>query len=95
MHAQPESIGDRPRCHEPSLEERVILRLISEQVAVPLDQLARFLGNCLEETIAHVQSLEVAGCIRHRRFLVRDMPWFWLSRRGASLARNRVFGLGA
>lgn len=63
-----------------------VLRLLSEQVAIPLDQLARFLGCPLERAVELVQGLEEAGCLRHRRFLVRDMPWFWLSNRGARLA---------
>ena len=63
-----------------------VLRLLSEQVAIPLDQLARFLGCPLERVVALAQGLEDAGCLRHRRFLVRDMPWFWLNGRGARLA---------
>jgi hypothetical protein len=63
-----------------------VLRLLSEQVAIPLDQLARLLHLSLADTVALIQGLEEAGCICHPRFLVRDMPWFWLSRRGASLA---------
>lgn len=89
MHAQPESsqARRRPRRHRPpSAEERSALRLLSEQAAIPLDQLARFLGASLAETVALVQGLEEAGCIEHRRFLVRDHPWFWPSWRGAELA---------
>jgi DNA-binding Lrp family transcriptional regulator len=59
------------------------LRLLSEQVTIPLDQLARFLGGSLADAVAMVQGLEEAGCLEHRRFLVRDHPWFWPSRRGA------------
>jgi hypothetical protein len=62
------------------------LRLLSEQVAIPLDQLARFLGASLSETVAALQALEAARCIEYRRFLVCDHPWFWPSRRGARLA---------
>jgi hypothetical protein len=62
------------------------LRLLSEQGAIPLDQLARFLGGSLGEAVALLQGFEEAGCVEHRRFLVRDHPWFWPSRRGAVAA---------
>ncbi|MGA8746182.1 MAG: hypothetical protein WB507_09995 [Solirubrobacterales bacterium] len=93
MHAQTESTQAKPergrrqrRYRDPIPEERLALRLLSEQAAVPLDQLARFLGGSLGDSVALVQGLEAAGCIEHRRFLVRDYPWFWLSHRGARLA---------
>ena len=69
-----------------SAVQATALRLLSEQVAIPLDQLARFLDRPLEGAVRVVQGLEEAGCVRHRRFLVRDMPWFWLNARGARLA---------
>ncbi len=90
MHAQAESSqvtrSSRHGYREPSSEERSALRLLSEQAAIPLDQLARFLGGSLGKAVALVQGLEDAGCVEHRRFLVRDHPWFWPSRRGAGLA---------
>jgi hypothetical protein len=82
--------AERPSClpggAELSPAQATALRLLSEQVAIPLDQLARFLGCPLEGAVAVAQSLEEAGCVRHRRFLVRDMPWFWLNARGARLS---------
>jgi hypothetical protein len=86
MHAQPQSTEEGPRRGEVDSGEGTILRLLSEQVAIPLDQLTRFLEVPLAVAIALVQRLEAGGCIRHRRFLVREMPWLWLSARGASLA---------
>ncbi len=95
MHAQPESsnaskAARRPRrserYREPSAEELLALRLLSEQTAVPLDQLARFLGVSLAEGVATLHGLEAAGAVEHRRFLIRDHPWFWPSYRGARLA---------
>lgn len=93
MHAQPQSTQARParrhRCsryRDPDAAERVALRLLSEQAAIPLDQLARFLRLPLADAVALVQGLEEAGCTQHRRFLVRDYPWFWPNRRGARLA---------
>jgi hypothetical protein len=70
----------------PTEQEHVVLRLLSEQGAIPLDQLARFLGGSLADAVGVVQGLDEAGCIEHKRFLVRDHPWFWPSRRGAQLA---------
>ena len=62
------------------------LRLLSEQVAIPLDQLARLPRRLARGRGGSVQGLEAAGCIEHRRFLIRDHPWFWLSHRGVRLA---------
>lgn len=87
MHAQPESSrSSRSRQRDPTNEERHALRLLSEQGAIPLDQLARFLDGSLADAVGVVQGLDAAGSIEHRRFLVRDHPWFWPSRRGVQLA---------
>ncbi len=90
MHAQAESSqatrSSRHRYREPSSEERCALRLLSEQVAIPLDQLARFLGVSLATTVEFVQGLEEAGCVEYRRFLIRDHPWFWPTYRGTRFA---------
>jgi hypothetical protein len=96
MHAQEQSSkAPRPprgrprqgRYRQPSPEERGLLRLLSEQGAVPLDQIARFIEGSLADAVRLAQGLEDAGCIEHRRFLVRDHPWFWPTRRGVRLAR--------
>ena len=90
MHAQPSSSEvsrpAKPAGRELGAGEVAALRLLSEQGAIPLDQLARFLGGSLAGAVALAQRLEEAGCIEHHRFLVRDHPWFWPSRRGACLA---------
>lgn len=94
MHAQTESTEAkgpacarrRSRYRDLKLEEHAALRLLSEQAAIPLDQLARFVNGSLGEAVALLQGLEAAGCVEHRRFLVRDLPWFWPSYRGARLA---------
>ncbi len=90
MHAQAESSqATRPsrRCYrEPSSEERSALRLLSEQVAIPLDQLGRFLRSSLGEAVAIAQGLEEAGCVERRRFLIHDHAWFWPSYRGIRFA---------
>jgi hypothetical protein len=94
MHAQTKSTqAIRPargrhhnRYRDPNPEECLALCLLSEQAAIPLDQLARFLNGSLGEAVALLQGLEAAGCVEHRRFLVRDHPWFWPSYRGSRLA---------
>jgi DNA-binding Lrp family transcriptional regulator len=67
-------------------EAQRALRLLSEQVAIPLDQLSRLLDVSMQDTVRTVQELEAAGCLRHRRFLVAEGPWFWLNHRGLGLA---------
>jgi DNA-binding Lrp family transcriptional regulator len=62
------------------------LRLLSEQAAIPLDQLGRFLGGGLEEAVRIAQRLEEEGLVKTRRFLVRDYPWLWLTPGGARRA---------
>jgi hypothetical protein len=62
------------------------LRLISEQVALPLDQLARFLRCEDTDAQAVVDRLDHAGCLRSEQFLVGDSEWVWLRKRGARLA---------
>jgi hypothetical protein len=68
-------------------------RLLSEQVAIPLDQLARYLQLPLEQAIGVVQQLSTAGYLEHRRFLIRDWPWYWLSRLGLTRAGSGFFYL--
>ncbi len=96
MHAQANPADQRCRekpargsgevWREPSAEELPILQLLSEQVAIPLDQLARFMDVELEEAVCRMQALEAAGRVEYRRFLIRDCAWFWLSHRGARMA---------
>ncbi len=75
-----------PGGNELSPVQATALRLLSEQVAIPLDQLARMLDISIEAAVRTVQELETAGCLEHRRFLVAEGPWFWLTRRGSALA---------
>lgn len=94
MHAQPRSsqlvklaaAKRRPLHREPSASEAVALRLLSEQVAIPLDQLARFLAGSPADVAGIVRGLEEAGWVERRCFLVGDCPWFWLSHRGVARA---------
>jgi DNA-binding Lrp family transcriptional regulator len=89
MHVQSDSsqaVKSRTCLREPRAEDAAALRLLSEQGAIPLDQLARFIEASLGEAVALVQRLDRAGYLEHRRFLIRDHPWFWLSRRGVKVA---------
>ena len=81
MHAQ-------PKASHATVQNRQAeaLRLLSEQAAIPLDQLARFLGLPLELAVQVVQQLDEQGLVESRRFLVRDFPWLWPSRRGSARA---------
>ena len=71
---------------DPTRKQLVILRLLSEQVAVPLDQLARLLGSTEGATLLHIRKLEAGGCVERGRFLVGQPVWIWLRHRGARLA---------
>jgi DNA-binding Lrp family transcriptional regulator len=96
MHTQANSTHEHQRRRRPAIgtagdrdsdsSDVAVLRLLSEQVAIPLDQLARFLGVGLAEVVSRGRAFEDSGWIEHRRFLVRDYPWFWLSCRGARVA---------
>jgi hypothetical protein len=71
--------------------EVAVLRLLAEQGAMPLDQLARFLRLDLGGAVAVLGGLEEAGAIKHRRYLVDDLPWFWPSTRGLQFAGTGFF----
>ncbi|HEX3734399.1 MAG TPA: hypothetical protein VHU86_04520 [Solirubrobacterales bacterium] len=90
MHSEAKpTCSPRPsRSHgrEPTPRELAVLALISEQVAIPLDQLARFLAVDRHEADRLVAGLRSAGWVVERRFFSADQPWVWLSRRGARLS---------
>jgi hypothetical protein len=65
--------------------QRELLELLSEQGAVPLDQLVRFLGCKRSRVKVAIRSLEERGWIEHRQFLAGDTQWFWLSRKGVGV----------
>ncbi len=64
----------------------MILRLLSEQVAIPLDQLARFIDVEPKQAKSIVASLAKVGAISQRRFLAKDAPWVWPTSSGARLS---------
>jgi hypothetical protein len=63
-----------------------VLRLVSEQFAMPFDQLARFLS-CDEEQAARIaKHLTKVGYADYGRFLYHEPYWIWLTRRGNQLS---------
>ena len=71
---RPRPLGDR---------DRELLRLVSEQRAIRLDQLPRFLGRRPSEVRRVVERLVRDGYAEQERFLVADPePWVWLTRSG-------------
>jgi DNA-binding Lrp family transcriptional regulator len=96
MHAQNQSKTGRPsqgHCDGGCGEEvqlgrlqRELLELLSEQGAVPFDQLVRFLGCTRSRALSSRRRLQRLGWIEGRLFLVGDAEWFWLSRKGVGIA---------
>jgi hypothetical protein len=71
---------------DPTPQQLRDLRLICEQFAVPLDQLALLWGCDAADAVRRVQGLDEAGCVKTKRFLEDDVAWVWASHRGARLA---------
>ena len=87
-----EFVAPSHRCNgairRPEPWELAVLRLVAEQGAIQLDQLARFLGCPFEEAIAVAEHLGAAGYAECRHFLVGEPPWFWLRERGARFSET-------
>lgn len=83
---------------ELTLDDYRALRLVSEQRAMPLDQLQEFLGLSIERVQEITWTLCLAGLLERRSFLVREEPWVWLSgigRQFLGLGQEPfVFGVG-
>lgn len=73
----------RSKRGQPRRDDIPILDLISEQGAIPIDQLARFLGCKLDKAKRTVKRLHEAGLVRRERPLANEPEWIWLSKRGA------------
>jgi DNA-binding MarR family transcriptional regulator len=95
MHAQKQSNkgrlarglrGEGAGQQELGPRQRELLELLSEQGAVPFDQLVRFLGCKRSRVKDSIRSLERRGWIEQQRFLAGDSRWFWLSRKGVGVA---------
>lgn len=78
---------------EPTEAERQVLRLVSEQGAIPLDQLARFLAVEVAEAELLAQRLERRGFARLREGLGGEPLWLWLTHRGARCSGTRLAAL--
>jgi predicted transcriptional regulator len=80
----------RSKRGEPRPDDIPILDLISEQGAIPIDQLARFLGYKLDKAKRTVKRLQEAGLVRRERPLANEPEWIWLSKRGARFSTMRL-----
>ena len=74
------------RHRQPTKRELAVLGLVSEQGAIPVDQLARFLGVKPAEARKIAKELQVIGCVEMKKLVEGDDPWVWLSNRGARLS---------
>jgi hypothetical protein len=66
--------------------EKLALCVISEEGAMPLDQLARFLAADRSQAEALVDEFTAKRFVRQKVFFEGDAPWVWLTRKGASKA---------
>jgi DNA-binding MarR family transcriptional regulator len=80
----------RPRRGEPRPDDIPILDLISEQGAIPVDQLARFLDFKLDKAKRTVKRLHEAGLLRREKLLTSEPEWVWLSKRGARFSTTAL-----
>ncbi len=90
--------GNRFSFRELTLDDYRALRLVSEQRAMPLDQVQEFLGISTERVEEITWTLCLAGLLERRSFLVREEPWVWLSAIGRTFLglgyEPFVFGVG-
>jgi DNA-binding MarR family transcriptional regulator len=78
----------RPRRGEAKPEEVPILDLISEQGAIPVDQLARFLDYTPHKAKQIAKHLHEEGLIRREKLLAQEPEWLWLTKRGARFSNR-------
>ena len=64
-----------PRRGEPRRDDIPILDLIAEQGAIPIDQLAEFLGFKLDKAKRTVKRLHEAGLVRREKPLAGEPEW--------------------
>jgi DNA-binding MarR family transcriptional regulator len=82
----PEQTTNAPSNCSLNARQQSALRMISEQAAIPIDQLARFLGADLGETSLLVEQLKADRVAKTKLFYENDSPWVWLTSKGASMA---------
>jgi hypothetical protein len=70
----------------PYAVEVPILRFISEQNAVTLDQLCRFFGIYVSDMARFVEAMRQQGWLEARPLIKGDLPWVWLRGKGAKLS---------
>jgi hypothetical protein len=74
-------------------EHPAVLRLIAEQYAVRIDQLARFIDSNRTSTVELADRLARLGCVEHRVLLAGQAEWIWLTKRGARESGTRFSGM--
>jgi DNA-binding MarR family transcriptional regulator len=79
-HASPKR--GRPADREPAKWERTILKLISEQGGVPIDQLCDFLQRDETETLGIVDEFERQRYAKRESLLADQSDWVWLKKIG-------------
>lgn len=67
-----------------------VLRLISEQGAIPVDQLARFLRSSPNEADRMLSNFSRANFLHYEKFLAGETKWAWLTRAGARLSGSSL-----
>lgn len=82
----------RPKMRAPEDWEVEVMRLLSEQGPIPIDQLARFLRCDARAAERISRHLGKAGFAAQRRFLADQPPWVWLTPRGARLSGTGLVG---
>lgn len=76
----------RPVLRQPERWEFHLLRLLSEQQAIPFDQLARFIGCEAEQASRVAKHLFRAGFADYGRILHDEPHWAWPTNRGGRLS---------
>lgn len=71
---------------DPYAEEVPVLRFVSEQNAVTLDQLGRFFGVYVSDMARFVEEMRQQGWLEARLLIKGDLPWVWLRGKGARLS---------
>jgi hypothetical protein len=79
----------RPR-RLPAPWEQEVVRLISEQGSIPIDQLARFLAVDERAVRRMAGHLGDVGYLRQRRILAGEPQWLWLTHAGMLAADNGI-----
>ena len=83
MHTQRKAKGKGGSSdRNPTVAEVAVLRLLSEQGAIPLDQMSRFLSRSERETAGILNGLRDDGWIKLQCLLADQPLWAWLTGKG-------------